>query len=175
MAKLIVNLIGAPATRKSTTAFALFAELKKRGINCEVAAEVAKEYVFENNKNALEYQLIVWASQAYRLWNAANHTDIVLCDAPLLLGLIYLTSASVSMCNVILEEHHKYTSLNILMPFRVDDIYSMSGRVHNFTEAETIHQNIQDVLDIHNIPFIRYEDYTEHELVSIILEASEAL
>src|SRR5665213_3251689 len=114
MAKLVINIIGAPGTRKSTTAFALFAELKKRALNCEMASEVAKEYVFEDNKSAMEYQLIVWAQQAYRLWCVARYADVVITDVSLLTGMIYVPDASISFCQVVLDEHHKYCNLNIL-------------------------------------------------------------
>jgi nicotinamide riboside kinase len=174
MAKLIVNFLGSPNSRKTTSASAIFAALKKRSISCEMAAEVAKEYVLEDNKVALEYQLVVWAEQAYKIYCSARHADIVITDAPILLGLVYLPDLSESMCQVVLEEHRRYPNLNILMPRRTED-YSMVGRVHNEAQSALIQEELVDALDTLKIPYIKFEDYTEKELVSIILEAMESL
>ena len=42
---IVVNLIGGPGSGKSTTAAGLFYNLKKLGINCEMALEYAKDKV----------------------------------------------------------------------------------------------------------------------------------
>ena len=46
----IVNLYGGPGTGKSTTAAALFAEMKIRGVNCEYIQEYAKDKAWEFGK-----------------------------------------------------------------------------------------------------------------------------
>ena len=44
---LVVNLIGGPGCGKSTTTAGLFYELKKKGYNCEMSLEFAKDKVYE--------------------------------------------------------------------------------------------------------------------------------
>lgn len=46
---LVVNLIGGPGCGKSTTTAGLFYELKKKGYNCEMSLEFAKDKVYEES------------------------------------------------------------------------------------------------------------------------------
>ena len=46
---LVVNFFAGPGAGKSSMAAGLFAELKFRGVNCELATEYAKDKVWEGS------------------------------------------------------------------------------------------------------------------------------
>lgn len=46
---IVINLIGDPGSGKSTIASGIFYNLKKNGIDCEMALEFAKDKVWDAN------------------------------------------------------------------------------------------------------------------------------
>ena len=49
---IVINLFAGPGVGKSTTAARVFAELKLKGVNCEMALEFAKDKVWEESFTA---------------------------------------------------------------------------------------------------------------------------
>jgi hypothetical protein len=92
----VINLYGGPGTGKSTTAGAMFAEMKYRGINCEYVQEYAKDKAWEFGTNHLgvpkvfQAQEYIFGKQHFRLRRCAQDVDIIVTDCPLFLGLIYI-------------------------------------------------------------------------------------
>ena len=167
---LIVSMYGAPGVGKTTAACSLYAELKKTNIPVELAAEFAKEKVLEKNKMAMSYQKFIWANQAYRIYCAYQTAQIVITDAPILLGCIYNQPLSWGMEQVIFDEHRQYNHLNIMLK-RNHNNYDENSRHHTLAEAKEIDERIHNLLIDNNIPFIWYDDYTEDDLVQLILES----
>jgi hypothetical protein len=58
---VVVNLYGGPGTGKSRTAALLFATMKQRGVNCELATEYAKDVVWEGRESLLSDQIYLFA------------------------------------------------------------------------------------------------------------------
>jgi adenylate kinase family enzyme len=54
METLFVNLFGSPGTGKSTMAASIFAELKWRGVDCEIVTEYAKELTWKAKKESVD-------------------------------------------------------------------------------------------------------------------------
>lgn len=171
--KLIVNLYGSPSAGKTVAATSIFSQLKKRGLDVVLVSEFAHEKVVEENKMALSYQLHIWSTQAYRLYCAYQHAQIVVTDSPILLGSIYNDKGSTALHTVILEEHHKYNNLNVVMELDPKYPYSMVGRIHNFDESLEIENRIFEMLSLNDIPFLRYVDTTEEDILALITEAVE--
>lgn len=77
----VINLYGGPGTGKSTTAGALFAEMKFRGINCEYVQEYAKDKAWEFGTNHLgipkvfQAQEYIFGKQHFRLRRCAQDVD----------------------------------------------------------------------------------------------------
>ncbi len=155
--KACVNFYGGPAAGKSTAAASLYAHLKKAGFNVEMAPEIAKEFVLEENSVALSYQLMIWANQCYRIYTAYRHADIVITDAPILLGAIYNEDASSAFIDVVLEQYHSFNNINIVVPRQTSTLHSMVGRVHSLTESVSIDNQIIHLLENHAIPFTTYD------------------
>ena len=56
----IINLFGGPGCGKSTTASGIFYELKKRGYECELSPEFAKDKVWEDSLRTLDDQIYIF-------------------------------------------------------------------------------------------------------------------
>jgi molybdopterin-guanine dinucleotide biosynthesis protein len=173
MNQLIVNILGPPASGKTTIATSLFSLLKKKGVNVGLVVEYATMAVIEQNQMALKDQLYVWSNQQHHIFCASHHYDIVVTDSPILLGYIYNVQASPALQTVILETHYQYENLNVFVELDAARPYTMAGRIHGLTEAMGINQQILDLLAHYDIPFLRYHDYTEEEIVSLILSVVE--
>jgi len=167
---IVVNFYGAPGIGKTTAACSLYAELKKTNIAVELAAEFAKEKVLERNKTAMGYQKFIWANQCYRIHCAYQVAQVVITDAPILLGAIYNKPLTPALKMVILEEHEQYNHLNIMLN-RNHNHYDEASRHHTLDEAIQIDEQIRSLLTDNNIPFIEYDSYTEDDLVQLILES----
>lgn len=85
MRPIAVNFYGGPGTGKSTMAAAVFAELKSRGVNCELVTEYAKKKVWEEAYKVFEYQFYVCAKQAYHMFVVSKHVDIMVTDSPIIM------------------------------------------------------------------------------------------
>jgi len=64
---LIVNLFGGPGTGKSTLCADLFAKLKWRHTNCEMALEFAKDKVWEESFKVLDNQIYIFGQRPLNL------------------------------------------------------------------------------------------------------------
>lgn len=170
MTKLIVNFFGGPSAGKTTAAAELFSVLKKQHIDCELVAEFPKDLVLENNTIALSNQIYVFANQLYRIQCAHNSTSVAIVDSPLLLSCIYnKDKSSEAFKNLVLEEHHKFNNLNIVMERDKTFPYSMSGRIHGEIESDKIHDEIIQLMEKNDINYLRHDEFNESEdLVSII-------
>jgi len=141
----VVNLYGGPGTGKSTTAAHLFAVLKQRGINCEMAREYAKEKVWDGSSHVLEDQLYVFAKQARRVRQLDGKVDFIITDAPLLLSLIYYQGDSAFFWHFVKEEYNRFDNVDIFL--RRVKAYETAGRLQTEEEAKELDEKIQRLAD----------------------------
>lgn len=89
MKSLVVNLIGAPGSGKSTSAAYIFSKLKMLGYNAELITEFAKDKVYEKNFSAINNQVYVFAKQYYKMDRCKEQVDVIVTDSPIILSTIY--------------------------------------------------------------------------------------
>lgn len=168
--KLLINLLGGPASGKSLVSAELFQELKKRHIETELVSEFAKECVLEGNMNALKNQIFLFGSQLYRQECAYNVAEVTITDSPLLLNCVYNPDYSTFLIDLIFEQHNKFNNFNILLCRGDKHEHSMAGRIHSLTESIQIDKRIRHVLDSGDIPFIEHDNFTTDiaDIVNII-------
>ena len=101
---IVVNLFAGPGVGKSTTAARVFAELKLKGVNCEMALEFAKDKVWENNEEIFNpmNQVYIFGKQFYRISRLIGKVKYIITDSPILLSNVYCNSP-------VLEKHFKDT------------------------------------------------------------------
>lgn len=155
----IVNMYGGPGTGKSTTAAALFAELKFRGVNCEYVQEYAKDKAWEFGTNHLgipkvfQAQEYIFAKQHFRFRRCAEDVDVIISDCPLFLGLIYMPSdfPIPSLRSVIREAYDIYDNLDVLLVRSKS--YNPKGRFQSEKVAKSLDIDIKNVLEAQGVQY----------------------
>lgn len=89
---IVVNLIAAPGTGKSTIAAGIFEKLKWNNVNAELVTEFAKDKVWEENPAPFKDggQLYLLGKQFYRMHRCRDSVDVIVTDSPLCLASYYL-------------------------------------------------------------------------------------
>lgn len=151
METIVVNLLGGPGVGKSTTTAAVFALLKKMGIECELASEYAKELVWEQRNETFKDELYIFAKQAHRLFRLNGKVEVVVTDRPLILTCCYATDDK-ELCDFCYNRFSKYKNLNYLLA-RNDSLYVENGRNQTLEEAKKIDDMLRAKLEELNIPY----------------------
>lgn len=133
---LVVNLIAPPSAGKSTMAANIFAELKWKGIDCELVSEFAKELVWEQRNETFKDELYIFAKQNHRLFRVDGKVDVIITDRPIILSVFYNNKygdQSEEFQNLVIHEHNKYDNMNFYINRKKP--YNPNGR--NQTEVES--------------------------------------
>lgn len=149
---LVINLIGGPGSGKSTTMAGVFCELKKRGINCEMIPEYAKDRVYEEAFNTLQDQTYIFAKQSHKIWRIKDKVDIIVMDASLLTIPIYDKTHNSTLKKMVIEEFNRSENLVYFLD-RGEIEYKIEGRTESFTEAQAIDKHYIDICKEYHIPF----------------------
>lgn len=152
---LVVNLFGGPGSGKSTTAAGVFYELKSAGINCELAAEYAKDLTWEERHQTFKDQIYIFGKQYHRICRLLGQVDVIITDSPILLTPIYDSEKRPTLKKLVIEEHMKMWTFNAFIN-RVKK-FNPKGRLHNENEACHLDMHILDMLNESKIPFSTFE------------------
>lgn len=148
---LVVNLLGGPGCGKSTTAAHIFAELKWKGIDCELASEYAKELVWEKRYKTFENQIYLFGKQHYRIYRLLGQVEVVITDSPLILTPIYDLERRESLKQLVLHEYNKVDNFNIFLTRRKQ--YVSNGRNHTEEEAKGVDRQILTFLKDNSLDY----------------------
>ncbi len=149
----LIGLIGAPGSGKTTCAAWLFVQMRLSGLNCEMASEFAKD-LFWDESNAWKDQLYVFANQWRMIDRVLCRTDYVVCDSPPILSLFYNRPHSDAFVELVLEKCSQFDTSLFLLKRSVP--YDCNGRRETEEEADRLHDEMSEWLDLHGI---------KHELV----------
>ena len=123
------------------------ARLKRKGVNAEYITEFAKDKVYENNQEVFNHQQYLFGKQSFRMGRVRNKVQVMVCDSPLLLNIIYNDDK-------VLGEDFNQTVLNVFNSYHNKNYllvrnhtYENEGRLHNEKEAKAIRKKIMDKLD----------------------------
>ncbi len=169
-----INLFGGPGVGKSTTAAAIFVEMKRRNMNVELVTEVAKDFVWEGRMKTLDIQPYVTIKQFRNLYRLKGKVDYVISDSPILLGCIYADKyapdlpASYKQFIIDLHKQELNPSVNVVLK-RVFN-YDPNGRYQSEEEAYQLDRDMQNVLDSNNLPSIAWNPNDVAGLVNILHE-----
>lgn len=148
----VINFWGAPGSGKSTVASQVAGFLKTMGRECEIATEVAKDLVWDNNIDTLRDQLWVFAEQHRRLYRLLDKVEIIVTDCPLPLIISYLRLPDRytkfedskewkdSIEDLILDTYRLYDNMDFLLVN--DGTHSNVGRVHDESAARELEKQI---------------------------------
>jgi len=166
---LVVNLLGGPGCNKSTSAAGIFNALKYKGINCELAAEFAKDLTWEERQETLKDQIYVFGKQYHRIYRLLDKVDVIITDSPILLSPMYDSSKRKTLLDLVISEHNSWWTYNVFLK-RVK-LYNPKGRNQTEAEAKVIDSKVLDFLMDNSIPFetANGNKFGEEKIVSKIL------
>ena len=94
-------------------------------VNCEMAREYAKDMVWENSLDVLKDQIYLFGHQYHRLHVLNGKVRVVLCDSPLIMGLVYAKDTlPISEYNPI-----HCTPPSVYVTFKLVELRKNSGRI----------------------------------------------
>lgn len=146
----VVNLFAGPGTGKSTTAAALFAELKYQDRDVELVREFAKDLVWQQRQRDMRIPGFILGEQIYRMETVAPQVEMVITDSPLLLTRVY--DPSPALGQLALDVHNRYDNLNVFLK-RVK-AYNPNGRNETEEQARGKDAEIFSMLESLKIPFV---------------------
>ena len=146
---IVVNLFAGPGVGKSTTAARIFAELKMHGVNCEMALEFAKDKVWEESFKTMDDQIYIFGKQFHKIWRLKDKVDVIICDSPLPISIVYDKENSEAFHTLIMEQFNKFDNYNILL--KRSGEYQKEGRVQTEEEAKEVDEIVKKVLKSYNI------------------------
>lgn len=149
---LVVNLFGGPGCGKSTTAAHIFAELKWKGVGCELVGEHAKELVWEDNFRALTNQIKIFGEQLQRQLRLIGKVDVIITDSPVVFSAFYNNHQVPEINTIIVKEFHRFNNLNILLTRQKD--YVQAGRYQNEQEAKQVDVSLKHFMDDLDLGYI---------------------
>lgn len=153
MQTYVINLYGGPCCGKSTVAAGLFYELKCAGFECELSGEYAKDRTWDGNPEVLNNQPFIFGQQLHRIWRLYNKVEIIVCDSPILLSIVYSKENSELFEKFIVEQHNKYNNINFILDRSVK--YDNIGRNENEEEAIQLDNKIFNIVKKYNIDCIK--------------------
>lgn len=166
---LIVNLFGGPGSGKSTMAAGLYYQLKVKGYECEMAREYAKELLYSKDHSIFTmYNHSVTVEQNRRIRSLIGQVDIVICDSPILLGIIYDREGDRTFTDYLIDKHNEYWNYNVFLERKLDE-YNQKGRFENQHEAVEVDKKITSLLKLYGIESTYYTQSQIKELTDEVI------
>lgn len=164
----VINLFGGPGAGKSTTAAAVFYEMKKRQIQVELVTEYAKDMTWEKRHNILGDQLYILAKQNRRIQRLVGQVDYVITDSPLPLGLLYVQQDyHTAFEPFVMEVWNSYNNYNFLLGR--DFEYQPIGRNQTADEAIEVDDALVALLNSRKITYSRVTNDPHVDRITQIL------
>lgn len=159
MTKKIICLYGGPGTGKSTTAAALFVELKHKEQNVELVREYIKDWVWEKRKVLPQDQFYIAAKQARKEKILFEDNDYIITDSPLHLGAYFEQKYEEPpyMGPILIQKHstyakeHGFEYLHVFLK-RVKK-YNPKGRFETEDQAKQVDIEMKTFLQNQGINF----------------------
>ena len=166
----IINLFGGPGCGKSTTASGIFYELKKRGYECELSPEFAKDKVWEDSLRTLDDQIYIFGKQYHRIWRLIGKVEYIICDSPLLNSVIYDSTDNQYLKGLVVSEFKKMNNINVFI--ERGNVFVQNGRNQDEEESKRIDSKIIDLLDEIGE---KYVSFAQSDAVGEVVSAVETL
>lgn len=169
---LVCNLFGGPGSGKSTTAAAVFAELKHHHVSAELVSEFAKECVWEGRDGPLQCAPKMFGEQLWRIERLRGRgVDVVVTDSPVLLSAIYAPFETPDAFRHAVREYHSRQSRMDFFLRRVKPFQTV-GRLHTADEASTLDGRILEALIYQGAPYLALpgDEHAGRTIAHLILE-----
>ena len=153
MTLAVLNLIGAPAVGKSTTAAKLFGELKAMNLNVEYSPEVVKTWCYEGRQVNKYDQYYLFGCECHNQSRLFNSVDFIISDSSPILAAFYnyyYNKGDDSLSSACKEFYRKVSSdnikvINLYLPRKKK--YVAKGRYQTEEEANEVTTQLQNWLN----------------------------
>ena len=152
---IFVNLFGGPGTGKSTLCASIFSELKRKGVDCEMALEYVKDLVWEESFEKIKNQVYIFGKQQNRLFRLDGKVDVVITDSPLLNSIVYYRGNNPHFSDVVMFEFKKLNSLNYYLVRTFD--YVDNGRMQSLEQAKQVDRDYKELIEYNKIKYTQLE------------------
>lgn len=171
---IVVNLIGAPGSGKSTLVAEIFQKLKYEQIDCEMALEYAKEKLWEGTLDQVS-QLYIFARQEERLRTLRDKVDVIVTDAPHIHSFIYNGGETKEFDQLVKRTFLDQNNLNVLLftPPK-DRFYDPRGREQDKKESDKMQWKLKEICDnpeIVNGDYIQINPFSEDDSVGYVINS----
>lgn len=157
----VVNFFAGPGAGKSTVATGVFAAMKRKNINCEYVPEYAKNLAWREDKISMNDQFHVFGEQHLRLSSMMGKVDYLLCDSPLILGILYAPhNYPASFRETVWWAFNQYDNVNFFVNRRAT--FLQAGRVHNWAESIQKDHEIRTLLDFGMVKYTETSTDGDH-------------
>ena len=166
----VINLYGGPGTGKSTTAAALFAIMKRNGINVELVTEFAKDLVWTERNKELGDQIYIFGKMYHKLWRLRDKVDYVIIDSPLPLCAYYDREGLPGFKELVLNMYNTFTNYNFRLKRHFK--YQEEGRYQTEHEADNVDAEIIDLIKNNGIELMDINNpntQPEYEILEHVL------
>ncbi len=147
----IINLFGGPGAGKTTCAWEIAAELKKKGYVTEYVSEYAKELVWngehEKLDGSLQNQKLIYEEQKHRIDRLIGKVDFIVTDSPTLLSLAYLKEPDKEFADKISKEFKENN--NFCMIVQRGNVFEKEGIPFGVYHHHTIDVSISNMIRVH--------------------------
>lgn len=178
----IINLFAGPGAGKTTIASGLMYELKKIHLSVDNPYEFPKNLAWDENMGAIKDQFYITANQHRNIVRSYGKVDYVVCDSPILFGLIYkdkYKNPNDFITNLygdefdlfILSLFKKYNNINFFLERNVNSKYNEKERFQNLDESIAIDMEILEMLTKKGIEFtsIPVDDYSVFNILKKLI------
>lgn len=170
----VVNMLGGPGCRKSTTALLVAGLMKAKGMNIEYVHEYPKDLVYEQRNDMFYEQDYIFAQQNKMLRRLSKAgVEWAITDTSLLLSLFYRQKPfynSEAFDEFVKSVYDSYTNVNIYLTR--PDFYVEFGRNETEEEAKRIDKEIVDFLNKNGIQYCCFDSNdpinTAHNIVEYL-------
>ena len=169
----VINLFAGPGCGKSTTAAALFALLKRRGLNVEMITEFAKDLVWTERNKELGDQIYIFGKMYHKLWRLRDKVDFVITDSPLPFCCYYDRENIPYFKELVMSAFNSFDNINFVLVRNFP--YQKEGR---YQTEEEVHQDILQLIADNGIKIDQHIDTTDFDSEYVIegfLEENKAI
>jgi len=174
---VIINMFGSPNSGKSTTAAALFAEMKKQGKDVELTSEYVKKWAWRRMQIQPLDQYYFFGQETQNVSRLLGNVDYIIQDSPFWLAGFYLWKRTkdtvlLDLCTNLMKdiELTGHNFINVYLNTSFD--YVGEGRYETQKQAKLISEEIQMFLNLYKIPYIEEQ---EGDITKLMLEIGQRL